>query len=61
MLVVRTLLAVAMIVLGAVVFARMLGFGPHFEILPGIVLGGAMIALGIHRLTLVGRVRRERP
>jgi RsiW-degrading membrane proteinase PrsW (M82 family) len=55
----RGLLAIAMILLGAVILARMLqaaSSGP--AILPGVVLGGAMIALGLHRIWLIARVRR---
>jgi hypothetical protein len=60
MLLLRGLLAVAMIVAGAVVCGRMLeSLGAGLAILPGIVLGGAMIALGVHRLALILRVRRS--
>jgi hypothetical protein len=58
MLIVRTLLAVAMIVCGLVILARMLeSLSAGFAILPGVVLGAAMIALGAHRLVLILRVR----
>jgi hypothetical protein len=57
MLAVRTGLALAMIVCGGVILARVLPFGLHFEVLPGIVLGTAMIALGVHRLSLILRMR----
>lgn len=58
MLVVRALLAVAMILLGAVILVRTLGFiSSGFAMLPGLVLGAAMIALGVHRLRLIARVR----
>jgi RsiW-degrading membrane proteinase PrsW (M82 family) len=55
----RGLLAIALVLLGAVILARMLqaaSSGP--AILPGVVLGGAMIALGLHRIWLIARVRR---
>jgi hypothetical protein len=55
----RGVLAVAMILCGVVILARTLTaarFG--FAILPGIVLSGAMIALGAHRLALILRVRK---
>jgi hypothetical protein len=44
---------------GAVILARMLGSLREggFAILPGVVLGAAMIALGAHRLSLILRAR----
>jgi len=52
-------LSVATILLGIIVIARMLAFwSAGFAILPGLVLGGAMIALGAHRIVLILRVRR---
>ena len=60
MLSVRTALAALMIVVGAVVLVRVFGYGLRVETLPGIVLGGAMIALGVHRIALIARVRRDR-
>jgi hypothetical protein len=56
-LVVRAVLAAAMIVLGATILVRMLATGLHVETLTGIVLGGAMIALGVHRIALIVRLR----
>jgi len=59
MLVVRGTLAVALIVCGLIIFVRMLEtFRSGFAILPGLVLAGAMVALGAHRLALIARVRR---
>lgn len=60
MLVVRGVLAVALIVIGGVILVRMLEAGIRVEILPGVVLGAAMIALGVHRLSLILRVVRGR-
>jgi len=58
-LVARALLAVAMTLCGVVIVARMLStWSAGFAILPGLVLGAAMIALGIHRLSLIVRMRR---
>jgi hypothetical protein len=54
----RAVLSAAFIVLGAVVIVRMIGFGLRLEIVPGLVLGAAMIALGAHRLALIARSRR---
>jgi hypothetical protein len=59
MLALRAVLAVAMIVCGLVILARMLfTFGAGFAVLPGIVLAGAMIALGAHRISLILRARK---
>ena len=59
MLYVRMVLSVAMILLGIAVIARMLVFwSAGLAILPGLVLGAAMIALGAHRVMLILRVRR---
>jgi hypothetical protein len=59
MLLARGLLAVAIMSCGAVILARMLGSLREggFAILPGVVLGAAMIALGAHRLSLILRAR----
>ena len=59
MLLLRAVLAVAMILCGAVILARMLAsLSAGFAILPGVVLAGAMIALGAHRIALIARARR---
>ena len=59
MLWLRALLAVAMVVCGAVILAEMLeSVRAGLSILPGVVLAGAMIALGVHRLRLIRRARR---
>jgi hypothetical protein len=59
MLIVRGLLAVAITLCGIIILARMLAVLPtgRFTILPGVVLGIAMIALGVHRLSLIIRAR----
>jgi hypothetical protein len=57
MIAVRGTLAVAMTIVGAIVVVRVAALGLHFESLPGFVLGFAMIALGLHRLTLIARMR----
>lgn len=60
MLLFRGTLAVALILCGGIILARMLPFiRSGFAILPGVVLGAAMIALGIHRLALIAHVRRS--
>jgi hypothetical protein len=56
----RLILAALLVVVGATIVGRMLAFGLHPEILPGIVLGTAMIALGVHRLSLILHVMRAR-
>lgn len=59
MLLFRTILSVAMILCGSVILAEMLpSLRSGLAILPGVVLGGAMIALGAHRLSLIVRARR---
>jgi hypothetical protein len=54
----RAALAVAMIGCGIIIFARIVAYGLRVETLPGIVLGAAMVALGLHRLSLLARRRR---
>jgi len=57
-LLVRAALAVAMIALGIVILVRMLALaGAGFAIVPGLLLGAAMIALGTHRISLILRAR----
>lgn len=59
LLLVRSVLAVAMIVVGLIIFVRMLeAFRAGFAVVPGLVLAGAMIALGAHRIALILRARR---
>ena len=58
MIALRTALAVAMVLCGAIVLVRVAALGIRSESLPGLVLGAAMIALGAHRLSLIARVRR---
>jgi hypothetical protein len=58
-LLLRTVLAIAMILLGIIIAGRMLLlWRAGFTILPGLVLGAAMIALGVHRISLILRLRR---
>lgn len=59
MLVVRGVLAVALVVCGCVILVRVLALGLLAQSIPGIVLGLAMIALGVHRMSLILRVRRS--
>ena len=56
---VRGALAVALMLCGGAIVVRMLEWirPAGFNILPGILLGAAMIALGAHRLTLILRAR----
>ncbi|MBV9333858.1 MAG: hypothetical protein JO146_07605 [Candidatus Eremiobacteraeota bacterium] len=59
MLVLRAVLAVALIVCGVVILVRMLSMlAAGFALVPGVVLAGAMIALGVHRISLILRARR---
>ena len=57
----RAALAAGMVVAGAVLIVRLFAFGLRFELLPGLVLGAALIWLGIHRLSLIARMRRGAP
>lgn len=60
MIVVRTLLGIAMMVVGGIIVARMLPFGVQRTYM-GIILGLAMMGLGAYRLHLLyryGRVQR---
>jgi hypothetical protein len=55
----RAVLAVLMILCGIFILAEMLwSRGAGFAILPGVVLAGAMIALGAYRISLILRIRR---
>jgi hypothetical protein len=56
-LTVRALLAVAIVICGVAIVVRVAGLGLRFDSLPGLVLGAAMIALGVHRISLILRVR----
>jgi hypothetical protein len=53
----RGLLSLGMIACGTIVIARLLPYA-RWEVVPGLVLGAAMIALGVHRLSLILRARR---
>lgn len=59
MLYLRALISLATVLVGIAILARMLAEvrGAGFMILPGVVLGAAMIALGAHRLSLILRAR----
>ncbi len=58
MLLFRGVLAVATVFCGVLILARMLeSLRAGFAIIPGLVLGTAMIALGAHRLSLIFRAR----
>jgi hypothetical protein len=48
-------------VAGITILVRVTSIAPSggFGIVPGVVLGAAMTALGIHRLSLIVRVRRS--
>ncbi|HZY99441.1 MAG TPA: hypothetical protein VFE36_07695 [Candidatus Baltobacteraceae bacterium] len=57
----RAFLAGITAIVGTIVTVRTLAYGIRIETLPGIVLGGAMIGLGVHRLSLIVRARRSAP
>jgi hypothetical protein len=54
---IRLILALLMVVVGATIVVRMMMVGFELQVLPGVALGGAMIALGIHRTSLILRMR----
>jgi hypothetical protein len=57
MLLLRAILSGAIVIVGAAVVVRMAAYGFRGETVPGLVLGAAMIALGLHRLRLITRAR----
>ena len=59
MLAIRAVLAVALIVAGIVILYNMLHY-PIAQSFTGLVLGAAMVALGIFRLVQIARVRQTR-
>jgi hypothetical protein len=60
MITLRIVLASLLVVVGCSIIVRMLGLGLHPEIFPGVLLGAAMVALGVHRIALVRRVYSQR-
>jgi len=59
-IILRIVLASLLVVIGCSIIVRMLGLGIHPDIFPGVLLGGAMVALGIHRIALIRRVYAQR-
>ncbi len=59
MFAIRMVLSVAMIVVGGIIFARMLPY-PIAQSFTGLVLGAAMIALGVIRMRQLLRVGQSR-
>lgn len=59
LIVLRAIFSALYIGAGAVILAEMLLLAPHAgtKIVVGVVLGVAMIALGVHRLVLIRRMR----
>lgn len=54
----RLILALLLIVVGTTMTISMLvQIGFHRETIPGVVLGAAMVALGVHRTSLILRSR----
>ncbi len=56
MLLYRTVISLALVIVGAIVLVRMLHMGFGIPELPGIVLGAAVIALGAYRLRQIFHV-----
>ncbi|HEY5257096.1 MAG TPA: hypothetical protein VIJ12_01820 [Candidatus Baltobacteraceae bacterium] len=55
----RFVLAVLLIAMGIVVFVRVASVGLTPAILPGLILGAAIVALGVHRMSLIIRAWRS--
>lgn len=60
MIPVRGAFYVLFVALGAIILVRVLAYGVRMETLTGIVLGVALIALGLYRLTQILRIRAPR-
>lgn len=60
MLGVRAVLAIAMVVVGSVVVVRVLSLGLTMSIVPGLVLGIAMVALGLYRFKQIRNAGKAR-
>ena len=58
----RGALSAIMIVLGIIILIRMLPLVSTggFATVPGLILGAALIALGVHKISLILRVGRTR-
>jgi uncharacterized membrane protein len=58
----KTVNGLLFVVLGIAIVYRVLQYSAHagawFELIPGLILGAAMFALGVHRTLLVVRARR---
>ena len=48
------------VVLGAIIVVRLLSAGLHSEAISGLILGAALIALGVYRLSMYVRARGHR-
>ena len=57
MIPVRLAFYVLYIVLGAIIVVRLGALGPRWETFSGMLLGVALVALGIYRLTMYARLR----
>jgi uncharacterized membrane protein HdeD (DUF308 family) len=59
-LVSRGALSAIMVVLGIIILVRMLPLVSTggFATVPGLILGVALIALGVHKISLIIRIRR---
>ncbi|NNM93359.1 MAG: hypothetical protein HKL92_08455 [Candidatus Eremiobacteraeota bacterium] len=61
MLVYRAAISLALVIVGAIVLVRMFHLGFGLPELPGLVLGAAVIALGVYRLRQILRVWAKHP
>lgn len=60
MIALRAALACGMVIVGGVIIARVLAVGLSGAIVPGLVLGAAMMALGLYRLKQLRAVTQPR-
>ena len=57
----RLVLAVLMVGIGAVIVVQFLRIAQYPQILIGVVLGVAMVALGVHKVSLALRAWKAQP
>ncbi|MEO6913830.1 MAG: hypothetical protein ABI182_07415 [Candidatus Baltobacteraceae bacterium] len=53
----KLLMSLAFVVIGVILIVRILAFGVSFSILPGLVLGTALIGLGVVRIRTFMQMR----
>ncbi len=56
----KLLMSLAFVVMGIILIVRILAFGISFSILPGLILGFALIGLGVVRIRTFMQIRSIR-